>query len=283
MKRAEEKELKSFPGTDTVTPEHKGIYKIQEEWKMKDLEGRIALVTGASRGLGRGVAAVLAEKGAELIVNYRTDSAHAESLCKEISEQGGKAVPFRADVGKKEEVDRLFEFVRSQFGRLDILVNNAGTTRAQDIFETSEADWDFILQTNLKSVFLMCKSAMELMREQNSGRIINMSSIVAYRGALFGHVHYAATKAGILGVTRTLARTGAPYHITVNALAPGIIETELLFQTHGAEGVAKLAKTVPLGLGKVRDVGLAAAFLAGEGGRYLTGICLDINGGMNFH
>ena len=250
---------------------------------MKELEGKIALVTGASRGLGRGVAAVLAEKGAELIVNYRTDSAHAESLCKEITEQGGKAVPFRADVGKKEEVDRLFEFVRSQFGRLDILVNNAGTTRAQDIFETSEADWDFILQTNLKSVFLMCKSAMELMREQNSGRIINMSSIVAYRGALFGHVHYAATKAGILGVTRTLARTGAPYHITVNALAPGIIETELLFQTHGAEGVAKLAKTVPLGLGKVRDVGLAAAFLAGEGGRYLTGICLDINGGMNFH
>lgn len=250
---------------------------------MKELEGKIALVTGASRGLGRGVAAVLAEKGAELIVNYRTDSAHAESLCKEISEQGGKAVPFRADVGKKEEVDRLFEFIRTKFGRLDILVNNAGTTRAQDIFETSEADWDFILQTNLKSVFLMCKSAMELMREQNSGRIINMSSIVAYRGALFGHVHYAATKAGILGVTRTLARTGAPYHITVNALAPGIIETELLFQTHGAEGVAKLAKTVPLGLGKVRDVGLAAAFLAGEGGRYLTGICLDINGGMNFH
>lgn len=250
---------------------------------MKELEGKIALVTGASRGLGRGIADVLAEKGATVIVNYRTDAAHAESLCGEIRAKGGTAVPFQADVGKRNDVDALFEFVRSGFGRLDILVNNAGTTKAQDIFETSDADWDFILQTNLKSLFLMCKRAMEIMREQRSGRIINMSSIVAYRGALFGHVHYAATKAGILGFTRTLARTGAPYNITVNALAPGIIETELLFQTHGAEGVAKLAKTVPLGLGTVRDVGLAAAFLAGEGGRYLTGLCLDINGGMNFH
>lgn len=250
---------------------------------MKELEGKIALVTGASRGLGRGIADVLAEKGATVIVNYRTDAAHAESLCGEIRAKGGTAVPFQTDVGKRDDVDALFEFVRSGFGRLDILVNNAGTTKAQDIFETSDADWDFILQTNLKSLFLMCKRAMEIMREQRSGRIINMSSIVAYRGALFGHVHYAATKAGILGFTRTLARTGAPYNITVNALAPGIIETELLFQTHGAEGVAKLAKTVPLGLGTVRDVGLAAAFLAGEGGRYLTGLCLDINGGMNFH
>ena len=132
-------------------------------------------------------------------------------------------------------------------------------------------------------MFLMSKPAMEIMRDQKFGRIINLTSVVAYRGALFGHVHYAASKGGILSFTRTLARTGAPYNITVNAIAPGIIETELLFQTHGTEGVAKLAQTVPLGLGKTRDIGLAAAYLAGEGGRYLTGICLDVNGGMNFH
>lgn len=257
--------------------------KRRKEVMMKELEGKIALVTGASRGLGRGIAAVLAEKGASVIVNYRTDAAHAESICKEIRENGGTAVPFQADVSESTDVAALFDFVRSKFGRLDVLVNNAGTTKAQDIFETSEADWDFILKTNLKSLFLMSKAAMEIMRAQNSGRIINMTSVVAYRGALFGHVHYAASKGGILSFTRTLARTGAPYHITVNALSPGIIETELLFQTHGKEGVEKLAKTVPLGLGKPRDVGLAAAFLAGEGGRYLTGICLDINGGMNFH
>jgi len=250
---------------------------------MKELENQIAVVTGASRGLGRGIAAVLAEKGAKVVVNYRTDAKDAESICVEIREKGGTAVPFQADVSESAEVAKLYDFVKTEFGRLDVLVNNAGTSRSQNIFEMSEQDWDFILKTNLKSLFLMSKPAMEIMREQKYGRIINMTSIVAYRGALFGHVHYAASKGGILSFTRTLARTGAPYNITVNAISPGIIETELLFRTHGPEGVAKLAQTVPLGLGKPRDVGLAAAYLAGEGGRYLTGICLDINGGMNFH
>ena len=248
-----------------------------------ELENRIALVTGASRGLGRGIASVLAEKGAKVIVNYRSGAKEAESLCAEIKAAGGSAVPLQGDVSESADVTRIYDFIRREFGRLDILVNNAGTSRAQDIFETSESDWDFIIKTNLKSMFLMSKPAMEIMRDQKFGRIINLTSIVAYRGALFGHVHYAASKGGILSFTRTLARTGAPYNITVNAIAPGIIETELLFQTHGAEGVAKLAQTVPLGLGKTRDIGLAAAYLAGEGGRYLTGICLDVNGGMNFH
>jgi 3-oxoacyl-[acyl-carrier protein] reductase len=119
-------------------------------------------------------------------------------------------------------------------------------------------------------------------RPAHGGRIVNISSIVGQRGAIFGHVHYAASKSGIVGLTKTLARTAAPLGVTVNCVAPGIIDTELLRQTHGDEQVAELAKTVPLGLGRPRDVGLAVAFLCGEGGRYITGATLDVNGGMNF-
>ncbi|MBO5308012.1 MAG: 3-oxoacyl-ACP reductase FabG [Lentisphaeria bacterium] len=250
---------------------------------MKVLEGKIALVTGASRGLGRGIALELARSGATVIVNCRSGIAEAEKVLGEIAGFGGKGVLFKADVSESRDVRAMFDFIREQFGRLDILVNNAGTTKSQDIFETSEEDWDFIIKINLKSLFLCTKAAMEMMREQKYGRIINISSMVAHRGALYGHCHYAATKGGILSFTRTIARTGAPYNITCNAIVPGIVATELLYATHGAEEVGKLSETIPLGLGNVRDVGLAAVYLAGDGGNYATGSCLDINGGMYFH
>jgi NAD(P)-dependent dehydrogenase (short-subunit alcohol dehydrogenase family) len=243
---------------------------------------QIALVTGASRGLGHGIALVLAEQGADVIVNYRSARREAEEVVKEIRALGRRALVVRADVSREADVRRLFARIKREFGRLDILVNNAGTTQAQDIFETSSADWERIIRTNLTSCFLCSKAAMELMRRQKSGRIVNISSIVGQRGALFGHVHYAATKAGMLGMTKTLARTGAPLGINVNCVAPGIIATELLEQTHGRKGVAELAKQVPLGLGTPRDIGLAVAFLCGEGGRYITGATIDVNGGMNF-
>ena len=245
-----------------------------------ELENKIALVTGASRGLGKGIALVLAEKGADVIVNYRSSDKEALEVCREIEKLGRKAVPLKGDVSKSEDVDKIFAKIKDHFGRLDILVNNAGTTKSQDIFDTSEEDWDFIINTNLKSTFLCSKAAMEMMKNQKAGRIVNMSSIVAHRGALYGHVHYAATKGGIISFTKTLARTAAPFGITVNAIAPGIIETELLFQTHGEAEVKKLSDTVPLGLGNIRDIGLGTAFLCGEGGRYITGATLDINGGM---
>mgnify|MGYP002825200912 CR=1 FL=1 len=245
-----------------------------------ELAGKIALVTGASRGLGKGIALTLAEKGADIIVNYRSNSAEAEAVKDEIIAMGRKAIVAQADVSDKESVAGLFATIKQEFGRLDILINNAGTTKAQDIFETELEDWEFILKTNITSAFLCSKAAMEMMKDQQSGRIINISSIVGHRGALFGHVHYAATKSGMFGFTKTLARTAAPLGITVNCIAPGIIETELLFQTHGAEEVANLASGVPLGLGKVRDIGLAAAYLSGDGGRYITGATIDVNGGM---
>ena len=250
---------------------------------MGELSGKVALVTGSSRGLGKGVALVLAEKGADVVVNYNSSRDEAEEVCKAVRDFGVQSICVQANVGKAADVQRLFSEIDAKFGKIDFLVNNAGTSRAENIFDITEENWDYILETNLKSVFLCSKAAMIRMRERKFGRIVNMSSMVAHQGALFGHVHYASTKGGILSFTKTLARTAAPYGITVNAVAPGIIKTELLFKTHGEEGVAKLASTVPLGLGEMRDVGLAVAYLCGEGGTYLTGICLDVNGGMYMH
>ena len=247
---------------------------------MSDLSGKAALVTGASRGVGRGIALVLAEKGADVVVNYRSSQDQAAEVAAEIEAMGRRALAIQGDVSDSADGERLFARTRSTFGKLDILVNNAGTTKGQDIFEMTEADWDFVLRTDLKSCFLCAKAAMVIMRHQSAGRIVNIGSVVSHRGALYGHVHYAAAKSGILGFTKTLARTGAPFGITVNCVAPGFIETELLFRTHGEEEVAKLVASVPLGLGTPRDVGLACAFLCGEGGRYVTGATLDVNGGM---
>lgn len=247
------------------------------------LKDRIALVTGASRGIGKGVALVLAEQGADVVVNhFDPDNQAAEAVATAVRALGRRALVVRADAGNEPDVEGLFARIHAEFGRLDILVNNAGTNRTQDIFATTLADWEFILRTNLTSSFLCSRAALASMRErQVRGRIVFMSSQVAHRGALFGHVHYAASKSGMLGMVKTLARTAAPLGVTVNAVAPGIIETELLVQTHG-ERLADLVRDVPLGsLGTPRDVGLAVAFLCGEGGRYLTGATLDVNGGMN--
>lgn len=246
-----------------------------------ELAGKIALVTGAARGLGRGIALILAEKGADIIINDKKMNFEGEAVAAQIRAMGRQTMVIEADVSIEADVIRLFDSIVQQFGRLDILVNNAGTSQAKDIFATTLEDWDYIINTNLTSTFLCSREAMKLMATQRAGRIVNISSVVGERGALFGHVHYAATKSGMLGMTMTLARTGAPLGINVNAVAPGIIETELLFKTHGSEGVEKLSASIPLGLGKPRSIGLAVAFLCGEGGNYITGATLDVNGGMN--
>ncbi len=248
---------------------------------MDQLTGKVALVTGASRGLGAGIAMVLAEMGCDVIVNCRSEVKKAEEVAGQIAGLNRKATVMGADVSDKEQVDKLFNRIQQEFGQLDILVNNAGTSQPKDIFEIKLKDWEFILNTNLRSCFLCSKRAMEMMKERGRGRIVNMSSVVGHQGALYGHVHYAATKSGILGFTKSLARTAAPFGITVNAVAPGIIETALLYDTVGKEQVEKLAEATPLGLGKPRDIGLAVAFLCGEGGRYITGATIDVNGGMH--
>lgn len=246
---------------------------------MSEFSDEVALVTGASRGIGRCIAETLAERGVKVVVNYLNTERDAERVADQIRACGGRAMIVQADVSSEADVRRLFKAVVEEYGRLDFLINNAGDCKDHDIFDTTIEEWDRIINVNLRGSFLCSKAAMELMAERRFGRIVNISSISARRGALFGHAHYAASKAGMLGLTYTLARTGAPIGINVNAIAPGMIETELLFSTNGREVVEKLSADIPLGLGKPRDVALAVAFLCGEGGRYITGTTLDVNGG----
>lgn len=249
---------------------------------MNELTGKTALITGSLRGIGKSIALTLAEKGADIILNDLTENDALEETMAAVRTFDRKVFFKAADVSVKEDTAALFSFVKDNTGQLDILVNNAGTSQAKDIFDITLEDWEYILQTNLTSCFLCAKYAMEMMREQQNGRIINISSVVGQQGALYGHAHYSASKSAILGLTKTLARTGAPLGIRVNCIAPGIIETDLLHQTHGSEGIARIAEGVPLGIGQPRDIGLAVAFLAGEGGNYITGATIDINGGLYF-
>lgn len=249
---------------------------------MGQLTNKIALVTGATRGLGKGIALALASQGAQVIVNYPPFEPYPDPVLDGLTLLGCQPVAIKADVSLYADVQQMFGQIKEQFGRLDILVNNAGTSQPKNIFETEPEDWQRIIDTNLTSGFYCAKQAMEIMRDQQYGRIVFISSVVAHRGALYGHVHYAASKSGQLGMVKTLARTGAPFGITVNAVAPGLIETELLFKTHGADEVEKLAATIPLGLGKPADIGSAVAFLSSDDARYITGAILDVNGGAHF-
>ena len=249
---------------------------------MFDLTGKIALVTGSSRGIGRGIALAFARQGADVVINCAGNVAAAEKTAEDARALGVRALVYKADVSEEDQVAAMFDKIMAEFGRLDILVNCAGTSQDKNIFEMDKADWDRIIKTNLTSGMLCSKRAMEIMREQKSGRIIFISSVVAERGALFGHVHYAATKAGQIGIVKSMARTAAPLGITVNAIAPGLIATELLVQTHGEEGVKELGANIPLGLGEPADVGAAAVYLASDEAKYVTGATLDVNGGANF-
>ncbi|HTN36722.1 MAG TPA: 3-oxoacyl-ACP reductase family protein [Arachidicoccus sp.] len=247
---------------------------------MYKFTNKIALITGASQGLGRGIALELAKRQATIVVNYIGNDEVAENTLKDLRCLGATAIKIKADVSSPEEVDRLFQEIKSTYGRLDILINNAGTSQAKDFSDLDIEDWHYIINTNLTSGFLCSKKAMEIFKIQRSGRIIFISSVVAQQGALYGHAHYAASKSGQLGLMKTLARTGAPHNITVNAVAPGIIRTQLLERIHGEEGIKKISDTIPLGLGSVEDVGNVAAFLCSDESRYLTGITIDVNGGM---
>ncbi len=236
-----------------------------------------ALVTGASRGIGRACALALAKEGFHVAVNYRQGSAQAEAVVQEIADAGGNAVALQGDVGVPGEAEHLVQAVTQAFGRIDVLVNNAGITRDNLVLRMSDADFDDVLATNLAGAFRLVRAALKPMLRQRYGRIINISSIAGLVGNP-GQANYSAAKAGMLGLTRSVAKEVASRNITVNAVAPGLIDTEMSSDIKGREA---LVASIPLGrAGTPEDVAAAVAFLARPEAAYITGVTLPVDGGL---
>jgi 3-oxoacyl-[acyl-carrier protein] reductase len=240
---------------------------------------QVALVTGGSRGIGRATASRLAQEGVKLAITYRSRQAEAETLIEEVSKLGGEAMAVRADFADSGAPALAVEAVLKRWGRLDILVNNAGLTRDTLLMRMSEADWDVVMQTNLRASFLCCKAALRPMLKQRYGRIVNVSSLAGVAGNA-GQANYSASKAGLIGLTKSLAKEVGSRNITVNAVAPGFIATEL---TSGLPPEllerARQAASIQR-IGTPEDVAPAIVFLASPGASYITGQVLGIDGGL---
>jgi 3-oxoacyl-[acyl-carrier protein] reductase len=243
------------------------------------LEGKVAVVTGASRGIGRKIAQELSNRGAAVVVNYFSSPDEAQKLVAEIESTGGKAEAFQADVSDFEQAKQLIKFAIDTFGNLDILVNNAGITRDKLIMMMTEEDWDIVQDTNLKSTFNCSKSAVRHMMRKRYGRIINITSVAGLMGNP-GQTNYSASKAGQIGFTKALAREVAVRNITVNAIAAGYIETDIWagVPEDAREAILSL---IPMGRkGETQYIADAVAFLASDQASYITGQVIGIDGGM---
>ena len=246
---------------------------------MSEIVTRSAIVTGGGKGIGRAVCLALAEQGVNVAVNYAGSQSAAEETAVLCREKGVQAMTVQADVAQADQVEALFAKATEAFGRLDILVNNAGITRDNLIVRISEEDFDAVLSTNLKGAFLCCKKAARLMMRQRTGRIVNISSVVGLRGNP-GQANYCASKAGLIGLTKSLAKELSSRHVTVNAVAPGFIDTDMTRVLPEAARDAILSQ-VPLGtFGHPEDVAAAVAFFASEQAGYITGQVLCVDGGM---
>ncbi len=246
---------------------------------MNKLTGKVALVTGASRGIGAAIAKRLASEGATVVINYQSSAEAAQQVAADIIAAGGQALAVQADVSKLDQATEMIKGVQKQFGRLDILVNNAGTTRDNVIMMMKEEDWDLVIDTNLKSAWNCCKAASRIMLRQSSGRIINITSVAGIAGN-GGQSNYSASKAGMIGLTKALAKEIGPRNVTVNAVAPGFVPTDLTQALIEQMKDAILEHTSLRRLGTVEDVANVAAFLASDDASFVTGQVIAVDGGM---
>lgn len=243
------------------------------------VQGQVALVTGASRGIGREIAMELARQGANVAVNYAGNEAMANEVVAEIEAMGQKAIAIRCNVADADEVSAMVKETIEQLGRIDILVNNAGVTRDNLLMRMKEEEWDTVLNTNLKGVFLCTKAVTRPMMKQRKGRIINVASVVGVVGNA-GQANYVAAKAGVIGLTKTTAKELAPRGINVNAIAPGFISTDMTDKLP-EEAKSSLLGQIPLSrFGEPGDIAKVAVFLASEDSAYMTGQTLCVDGGM---
>ncbi|MDX6385648.1 MAG: glucose 1-dehydrogenase [Blastocatellia bacterium] len=247
-----------------------------------DLKGKVALVTGASSGLGRATAEALAANGARVAINFHRNQAGAEAAHREITAAGGSAVVIQADVTQAGEVQSLVEQTVAEFGPVDILVNNAGSLIERlRILELTEERWDEVIDLNLKSAFLCCRAVAASMMERKTGAIINVSSIAGRTGGALGSIHYSAAKGGLITFTKGLAKELGAYGVRVNAVSPGVIDTPYHEQFSSPEVMKTYASQIPLGrVGTPSEVGKVICFLASEAAGYLVGETIEINGGM---
>jgi 3-oxoacyl-[acyl-carrier protein] reductase len=244
-----------------------------------NLKGKAALVTGASRGIGREIALELARQGANVAVNFSGSEAKANEVVDEIKALGREAFAVKCDVSSSEEVAAMVKGTIDNFGKLDILVNNAGITRDNLLMRMKEEEWDDVININLKGVFLCTKAVTRQMMKQRQGRIINIASVVGVSGNP-GQANYVAAKAGVIGLTKTAAKELASRNITVNAVAPGFITTDMTDKL-SEEVKAEMLKQIPLArLGEPKDIAKITAFIASDDSSYMTGQTLNVNGGM---
>jgi 3-oxoacyl-[acyl-carrier protein] reductase len=245
---------------------------------LQNLKDQVALVTGASRGIGKAIALSLASQGAKLIVNYARSSSAADAVVQEITEAGGEAIALQADVSKSDEVDTLIQNILDKFGTIDVLVNNAGITKDTLMLRMKLEDWQAVIDLNLTGVFLCTRAVSKIMLKRKKGRIINISSVSGLMGNI-GQANYSAAKAGVIGLTKTLAKEFATRGITVNAVAPGFIATDMTNDLNNTEDILKF---IPLGrFGEAEEVAGMVRFLASDpSAAYITGQVFNVDGGM---